>query len=87
MAKCNNCVRLCTFAPSMRQLVVLLVVMMLLVGCGGGRRAEMRERLQTLNAVNRADTVLTATYRDEAQVLAMQSVSEEESVDNSGQYF
>ena len=50
--------------------VVLLAMMMLLAGCGGGRRAEMRERLQALNALNRADTVLTATHRDEAQELA-----------------
>ena len=50
--------------------VVLLAMMMLLAGCGGGRRAEMRERLQALNAVNRADTVLTASHRDEAQELA-----------------
>ena len=52
----------------MRQVYVLLVVM-LLAGCGG-RRAEMRERLSVLNALNRADTVLTATHRDEAQELA-----------------
>ena len=47
----------------------MLLVVMLLAGCGG-RRAEMRERLSVLNALNRADTVLTATHRDEAQVLA-----------------
>ena len=45
------------------------MVVMLLAGCGG-RRAEMRERLSVLNALNRADTVLTATHRDEAQELA-----------------
>ena len=49
--------------------MALLAMMMLLAGCSG-RRAEMRERLQALNAVNRADTVLTATHRDEAQELA-----------------
>ena len=52
-----------------KPLVALLAMMMLLAGCSG-RRAEMRERLQALNAVNRADTVLTATHRDEAQELA-----------------
>ena len=33
------------------------------------RRAEMRQRLGALNALNRADSVLTATNRDEAQSL------------------
>ena len=30
----------------------------------------MRQRLEALNALNRADSVLTATERDEAQALA-----------------
>ena len=53
----------------MRKSAIVLLIVMLLAGCGG-RRAEMRERLSVLNALNRADTVLTATHRDEAQVLA-----------------
>ena len=53
----------------MRKSAVVLLVVTLLAGCSG-RRAEMRERLSVLNALNRADTVLTATHRDEAQELA-----------------
>ena len=54
----------------MRQIYVLLIVLLALAGCGGGRYGEMRQRLEALNALNRADSVLTATERDEAQALA-----------------
>ena len=53
----------------MRQIYVLLIVLIALAGCGGGRYGEMRQRLEALNALNRADSVLTATERDEAQTL------------------
>ena len=54
----------------MRQIYALLIVLLTLAGCGGGRYGEMRQRLEALNALNRADSVLTATERDEAQALA-----------------
>ena len=54
----------------MRQIYGLLIVLLALAGCGGGRYGEMRQRLEALNALNRADSVLTATERDEAQALA-----------------
>ena len=49
---------------------VLLVLVMLASCSGGGQYNEMRRRLDALNALNRADSVLTATERDEAQTLA-----------------
>jgi len=49
---------------------VLLVLVMLASCSGGGRYSEMRQRLEALNALNRAGSVLTATERDEAQALA-----------------
>ena len=53
----------------MRQIYVLLIVLLALAGCGGGRYGEMRQRLEALNALNRADSVLTVKDRDEAQTL------------------
>ena len=58
------------FAARMKQIYVLLIVLLTLAGCSGGRYGEMRQRLEALNALNRADSVLTATERDEAQALA-----------------
>ena len=50
--------------------VVLIVMLLALAGCGDGKYEAMRQRLEALNALNRADSVLTATERDEAQALA-----------------
>ena len=49
---------------------VLLILITLTSCLGGGQYSEMRQRLDALNALNRADSVLTATERDEAQALA-----------------
>ena len=49
---------------------VLLILITLASCSGGGQYSEMRQRLVALNALNRADSVLTATERDEAQALA-----------------
>ena len=55
----------------MKNLVIVFVLLLTLLSCTTEtRRAEMRGRLQALNALNRADSVLTATDRDEAQELA-----------------
>ena len=55
----------------MKKLVLAFALLLALWGCTTEtRRAEMRGRLQALQALNRADSVLTATHRDEAQVLA-----------------
>ena len=48
---------------------VLLILITLASCSGGGQYNEMRQRLDALNALNRADSVLTATERDEAQAL------------------
>jgi len=48
---------------------VLLILITLTSCSGGGQYSEMRQRLDALNALNRADSVLTATERDEAQAL------------------
>ena len=48
---------------------VLLVLVTLASCSGGGQYSEMRQRLDALNELNRADSVLTATERDEAQAL------------------
>ena len=51
----------------MRKLVLVFALLLALLGCTTeSRRAEMRGRLSALNALNRADSVLTATNRDEA---------------------
>ena len=47
----------------------LIVILLTLASCGDGRYETMRQRLVALNAMNRADSVLTATERDEAQAL------------------
>jgi hypothetical protein len=58
-------------STDMRQIYVFLILLGAFCGCtGGGKYEEMRQRLQALNAMNRADSVLTATERDEAQALA-----------------
>ena len=49
---------------------VLLILITLASCSGGGQYSEMRQRLEALNALNRADSVLTAMERDEAQALA-----------------
>ena len=49
---------------------LLFLLLLLLCSCTSEtRRAEMRQCLQALNERNRADSVLTATDRDEAQTL------------------
>ena len=48
----------------------MLLILITLASCsGGGQYSEMRQRLEALNELNRADSVLTATERDEAQTL------------------
>ena len=55
----------------MKAKYVIFLLLLALCSCTTEtRRAEMRGRLQALNALNRADSVLTATDRDEAQELA-----------------
>jgi hypothetical protein len=55
----------------MRKIFVFIFLLVAFCACtGGGKYSEMRQRLQALNALNRADSVLTATERDEAQTLA-----------------
>jgi len=49
---------------------VLLILITLASCSGGGQYSEMRQRLDALNALNRADSVLTVKERDEAQALA-----------------
>ena len=54
----------------MKAKYVLFLLLLVLCSCTSEtRRAEMRQRLQALNELNRADSVLTATERDEAQTL------------------
>lgn len=54
----------------MKAKYVLFLLLLVLCSCTSEtRRAEMRQRLQALNELNRADSVLTATERDEAQAL------------------
>ena len=55
----------------MKAKYVIFLLLLALCSCTTEtRRTEMRGRLQALNALNRADSVLTATDRDEAQELA-----------------
>ena len=55
----------------MRKIFVFIFLLVAFCACtGGGKYDEMRQRLQALNALNHADSVLTATERDEAQALA-----------------
>lgn len=55
----------------MRHFCVFIVILAAFSACtGGGKYEEMRQGLQALNALNRADSVLTVTERDEAQTLA-----------------
>ena len=49
---------------------VLLILITLASCSGGGQYSEMRQRLDALNELNRADSVLTVKERDEAQTLA-----------------
>ena len=54
----------------MKKYVLFIIMLGALCACsGGGEYEEMRQRLQALNMLNRADSVLTATERDEAQAL------------------
>jgi len=54
----------------MRKIFVFIFLLVAFCACtGGGKYEEMRQRLQVLNELNRADSVLTATERDEAQAL------------------
>lgn len=54
----------------MKAKYVLFLLLLVLCSCTSEtRRAEMRQRLQALNELNRADSVLTAMERDEAQAL------------------
>ena len=54
----------------MHRWFLIFLLLLVLLGCTTEtRRAEMRGRLSALNALNRADSVLTATNRDEAQSL------------------
>ena len=51
----------------MKKLVLVFALLLALLGCTTeSRRAAMRGRLSALNALNRADSVLTARERDEA---------------------
>jgi hypothetical protein len=49
---------------------VLLILITLASCSGGGQYSEMRQRLDALNELNRADSVLTVKERNEAQTLA-----------------
>ena len=54
----------------MKKIVLFIIMLGALCACsGGGEYEEMRQRLHSLNMLNRADSVLTATERDEAQAL------------------
>ena len=61
--------KLCTFAVMKLKYVLFLLLLALYSCTTETRRAEMRGRLQALNGLNRADSVLTARERDEAQEL------------------
>ena len=54
----------------MKQFCAFIILLAAFCGCtGGGQYNEMLQRLDALNELNRADSVLTATERDEAQTL------------------
>lgn len=54
----------------MKAKYILFLLLLVLCSCTSEtRRAAMRQRLQALNELNRADSVLTAMERDEAQTL------------------
>ncbi|MCR5643074.1 MAG: hypothetical protein K6G32_07040 [Prevotella sp.] len=54
----------------MKQFCAFIILLAAFCGCtGGGQYNEMLQRLDALNKLNRADSVLTVTERDEAQTL------------------
>ena len=54
----------------MKQFCAFIILLAAFCGCtGGGQYNEMRQRLDALNKLNQADSVLTVTERDEAQTL------------------
>ena len=55
----------------MKQFCAFIILLAAFCGCtGGGQYNEMLQRLDALNKLNQADSVLTVTERDEAQTLA-----------------
>ena len=54
----------------MKQFCAFIILLAAFCGCtGGGQYNEMLQRLDALNKLNQADSVLTVTERDEAQTL------------------
>ena len=61
----------------MKKFTIIFTLLLALCSCTTEtRRAEMRVRLQALNELNRADSVLTAAHRDEAHELATKVIGE-----------